>query len=169
MTTAGLPLAGVRVLETADKAEMCGRYLADLGATVIKVEPRAGASTRRNGPFHGGRSISFAIQNANKRGVVLDVEHQEDRAEFWRVLGTADLWITSGSLEALDAAGLSVSLVRTRYPRLVVLSVTDFGLTGPSPSRSTVRRRLRPPRTAQRAAVAGDARLARRPGCPDGR
>ncbi|MFC5746579.1 CaiB/BaiF CoA transferase family protein [Actinomadura rugatobispora] len=126
-----LPLHGVRVLEMADKAEMCGRYLADLGATVIKLEPPGGSSSRRRGPFHDGMSISFAVRNANKQSLTLDLADAGDRGRFEAMLATVDLWIESTAPGSPAAAGLSIAELRARHPRLVVLSVTDFGQTGP--------------------------------------
>ena len=51
------------------KGEMCGRFLADLGADVIRVEPPGGAPSRARPPLHGGVSLHFATHNAGKRGV----------------------------------------------------------------------------------------------------
>ena len=66
--TSQAPLAGLRVVDMADeKGETCGRFLADLGADVIRVEPPGGARSRR-------LPLSFAVRNANKRGVTIDLE-----------------------------------------------------------------------------------------------
>jgi Predicted acyl-CoA transferases/carnitine dehydratase len=55
------PLEGVRVIDMAEgKAEMCGRFLADLGADVIRVEPPGGAPSRALAPLHAGVSLRFA-------------------------------------------------------------------------------------------------------------
>ena len=65
------PLEGVRVIDMAEgKGEMCGRFLADLGADVIRVEPPGGAPSRAQAPLHAGVSLRFATHNAGKRGVV---------------------------------------------------------------------------------------------------
>ena len=84
--TSEAPLAGLRVVDMADeKGETCGRFLADLGADVIRVEPPGGAASRRLPPFHGATSLSFAVRNANKRGVTLDLGAPGDRdASCWR-------------------------------------------------------------------------------------
>jgi len=75
------PLAGIRVVDLADeKGELAGRLLADLGAEVVRVEPPGGARSRWLPPFHGGTSLYFAHRNSNKRGVVLDLERERDRA-----------------------------------------------------------------------------------------
>src|SRR3954453_7092346 len=88
------PLAGLRVVDMADeKGETCGRYLADLGADVVRVEPPGGARSRRLPPFHGTTSLSFAVRNANKRGVTLDLAEPGDRARLDAMLESADVWI----------------------------------------------------------------------------
>ena len=114
------PLRSLRVVDTTDgHSEMCARYLADLGAEVIRAEPPGGAGTRATGPVHEGASLREATRNANKLGVTAD------ERDLVRLLATADLWITSGR-EELDLADL-----RARLPRLVLVSITDFGLSGP--------------------------------------
>ncbi len=62
-----LPLSDVRVLDVGDHvAEAATRLLADLGAEVLKAEPTRGSTTRSTGPAVDGRSLRFAIDNANK-------------------------------------------------------------------------------------------------------
>jgi crotonobetainyl-CoA:carnitine CoA-transferase CaiB-like acyl-CoA transferase len=119
------PLAGTRVVDASDEpGELCGRLLADLGADVVRVEPPGGAPSRRLPPFApDGTSLRFAVRNTNKRSVTLDLGTDEGRSGLDRLLSTADVWIDSGTTGAVEAA--------ERHPRLVVTSVTDFGLTGP--------------------------------------
>src|SRR6188472_4499167 len=92
--TSEAPLAGLRVVDMADeKGETCGRFLADLGADVIRVEPPGGAGSRRLAPFHGATSLSFAVRNANKRGVTLDLAAPAERERLLALLESADIWI----------------------------------------------------------------------------
>ena len=79
------PLAGLRVIDMAEgRGEMCGRYLADLGADVIRVEPPGGAASRGAAPLHEGVSLSFALNNAGKRSVVADLASAEGRDRLLR-------------------------------------------------------------------------------------
>jgi crotonobetainyl-CoA:carnitine CoA-transferase CaiB-like acyl-CoA transferase len=126
MSPGDLPLAGLRVVETCEeKGELCGRLLADLGADVVKVEPPGGASSRRLPPFapDGETSLWFAVRNSNKRSVELDLSRQHQ--DFGLLLSGADVWLDSGD------HGFDTPAAAERFPRLVVTSITDFGLTGP--------------------------------------
>ncbi|WP_433444219.1 CaiB/BaiF CoA transferase family protein [Nonomuraea sp. CA-141351] len=128
----GLPLAGLRVIDLADgKAEMCGRFLADLGADVIRVEPPRGAATRRREPLHDGVSLYFATHNAGKRGVTLDLHDPADRDRLLGLAAGADFLIETERPGTLDGLGLGADALLARNPALVVISITDFGQSGP--------------------------------------
>lgn len=125
-------LSGLRVLEFSNgKTEMCGRLLADLGAEVILVEPPSGAATRSAAPRVGDISLYFATHNANKGSVVLDLRVGEDLDRFYSLAQAADLLIDANG-EIRDAASeFALSTLREKCPQLVVLSISEFGLTGP--------------------------------------
>ncbi|MBE9374609.1 CoA transferase [Saccharopolyspora sp. HNM0983] len=124
------PLRSLRVIDTADApAEMCARYLADLGAEVVRVEPPGGSASRTAWPRWNGIGLREATRAAGKLGVLLDPADGRDRTDFLRLLCTADIWITTATAEQLDRIGIDE--IRRRAPHLVIASVTDFGLTGP--------------------------------------
>ena len=124
-------LAGLRVIDMADeKGETCGRFLADLGADVIRVEPPGGGRSRRLPPFHGTSSLSFAVRNANKRGVTLDLAAPAHRERLLTLLDSADIWIETTRPGSLAALGLGPDVALARNPELVITSITDFGQTG---------------------------------------
>jgi crotonobetainyl-CoA:carnitine CoA-transferase CaiB-like acyl-CoA transferase len=114
-----------------EKAELCGRLLADLGADVVRIEPPEGARSRRMPPFTGDFSLYFAVRNANKRGLTLDLSRREDREQLLFLLGGADIWIETGPPGALRQIGIDPADIAQRFPHLVAISVTDFGQTGP--------------------------------------
>ncbi|MEU4244514.1 CoA transferase [Actinoplanes sp. NPDC026619] len=115
---ARLPLTGVRVVDRTDGlGEMTSRLFADLGADVIRAEPPEGAASRRQAPVVDGVSLYYATHNANKRAVVVDADG------FHRLVDTADILVT-------NAAG-DLDELRGRRPELVIVAITDFGLTGP--------------------------------------
>lgn len=127
------PLSGYRVVDLADeKGELAGRILADFGAEVIRVEPPQGARSRRLPPFApSGESLYFAHRNSNKLGHVLDLESEAGRAGLLDLLARADVLIESEAPGRMAALGLAPKALAERFPHLVVLSISDFGQTGP--------------------------------------
>lgn len=118
-----LPLRSMRIVDTlGTRVRMSTRYLADLGAEVILVARRDDEPAPPDEP-----DFASAIYDANKLGVTLDTATSRD--DLLRLLATADVWVTGESAAAL--AALDLTDIRSRLPRLVVVSVTDFGLTGP--------------------------------------
>jgi crotonobetainyl-CoA:carnitine CoA-transferase CaiB-like acyl-CoA transferase len=127
-----LPLTGVRVVETTDgRGELAGRYLADLGADVLLVEPPDGAPARRRPPLVDDVSVHFAVHHAGKRGVVADPRSQAGRRRLLDLLSTADIWIEGTRPGTLAAVGLDPRTVLERLPRLIIVSISDFGQWGP--------------------------------------
>jgi crotonobetainyl-CoA:carnitine CoA-transferase CaiB-like acyl-CoA transferase len=125
-------LASVRVLDVGDAgSDGVSRLLADLGADVLKVEPPGGAVARSARPTVSGTGIAFALDNANKRGAVLDPAEAEDRDRFVALVGEADILVDGGRPGGAVAFGTSCAELAARFDRLVALEVTDFGTTGP--------------------------------------
>src|SRR6266478_2492662 len=94
------PFSEMKIVEYGEgvSAAFGAKLLADLGAEVIKIESPAGDLTRRRGPFPRSepdpeKSGLFIYLNANKRGVVADLEHAEGRASLHSLLATADVLI----------------------------------------------------------------------------
>ena len=129
------PLAAVRVLDlTGGDADRVTRLLADLGADVLKVEPPGGSPSRADGPLLDGVSIPFALHNAGKRSLVLDPSDENDRRRLVELAGNADIVVDSGLPGLAAEYGTSCAVLADRYDRLVTMSVTDFGTTGPRAS-----------------------------------
>ncbi|OBJ61535.1 acyl-CoA transferase [Mycobacterium asiaticum] len=125
-------LAAVRVVDLSDgKADTVTRLLADLGADVLKVEPPGGSPGRRSLPTVAGASIPFAVHNANKRSTVLDPGDDGDRRRLLDLAATADILVDTGRAANYGASAADLA---DRYPHLVVLSISDFGATGPRSS-----------------------------------
>ena len=128
------PLEGLRVVDLADeKGELCGRMLCDLGAEVIRVEPPGGAVSRRLPPFapDGRTSLYFALRNLGKRGAALDLAEAAGRERLEQLLAGADVMIESFAPGHLAGLGLAPDALCQRHPGLVVVSISDFGQTGP--------------------------------------
>src|SRR5215213_161032 len=124
-----LPLSGVRVVDcTVERGELTARLLGDLGADVVKVEPPGGSPARQLAPVREGVSLAFAVRNAGKRGVVLDLTDTEDADHLDDLLAHSDVLVTS-TVEL--APGIDARDVARRQPHLVVGALTPFGLDGP--------------------------------------
>lgn len=130
-------LMGLRVLDlTGRKGGYCGRLLADLGADVVLIEAPEGDPMRREGPFksnvaHSEGSLSFAARHTNKRGIVLDLESQDDRQRLRSLSAGADVMIEDREFGYLENLGLDFDSLRIINPALVLTSITGFGLSGP--------------------------------------
>jgi crotonobetainyl-CoA:carnitine CoA-transferase CaiB-like acyl-CoA transferase len=132
MSDGRLPLDGVRVVDLTDGvAAVTGRFLADLGADVVLVEPPEGVASRRALPRHDGHGLRFATGHFNKRGIVLDLTSAEHRTALLRLTDAADVVLESRPVGELDALGVGPNVMRQRNSTLVVVSVTGFGQTGP--------------------------------------
>jgi len=128
-------LASLRVLDLSGAdGDPVSRLMADLGADVLKVEPPGGSPARTQAPMLAATSLPFALHNANKRSTVLDPADAADRARFVELAGSADILVDSGIPGQCAAYGISCQELADRHPRLVALSVTDFGSTGPRSS-----------------------------------
>jgi len=132
------PLTGYRVLDFADeKGQLCARLLAELGADVIKVEPpRDGDSTRANGPFFKGEqgpdtSLYWWTMNAGKRGVTLQLRLEAGRDILRRLIAHADIIIETNQPGESAALGLDYASVSAANPAAILVSITNFGQTGP--------------------------------------
>src|ERR687892_667169 len=131
-------LSHLRVIELGDiPASYAARWLADLGADVIKVEPPRGDPNRSLPPFAGNtedseRSLTFIHANTNKRSIVLDVKNRSaDREIFAKLLASAQLFLEATPWGYLEGFGFSDESFQENFPGLVIVSLTPFGRTGP--------------------------------------
>ena len=131
-------LSGLRVVELGDfiAAPYCAKLMADMGAEVIKVEPPAGDSARRYGPFpndepHSERSLLFAYLNTSKKGVTIDVGKPLGKRVFLELLKDADFLVEANPPRVMEELGLDYESIKAMNPALIVTSITPFGQTGP--------------------------------------
>jgi formyl-CoA transferase len=130
----GGALDGIVVVEvaTSPAGELAGGLLADLGATVIKVEPRDGSPLRRRGPSIAGEdSLAFQSENRGKYSVVAELHELASEAWLAKLLASADALVEDLGPGRLESAGLSPDSLLARNARLAMLRISPFGQTGP--------------------------------------
>jgi len=116
----GSVLSGYRVLDlTDDKGMLCSRYLADMGAEVIRVEKPGGSA-----------KSPFSWENLGKRAVTLNIELEPGQEVFRRLAENADVLVESYPPGYLEALGLGYPRLSQINPRLVMASITAFGQRG---------------------------------------
>lgn len=128
-------LQGIRVVDLSRvlAGPYCTQILADYGADVIKIEPPQGDETRQWGPpFKDGLSAYFSGLNRNKRSIAVDVANPAGREVVLRMLRGADVLVHNFKSGTLEKWGLGYEdVLKERFPRLVLCSITGFGPDGP--------------------------------------
>ena len=127
-------LDGVRVLDFSHAlaGPFCTMILADLGADVVKLEqPDGGDRSRRNGPFVDGIASKFASVNRGKRSIVVDLKKPEGQELGVRLASSADVLVQNFAPGAMARLGLDYETLAAVNPRLVYVSCSGFGATGP--------------------------------------
>lgn len=127
------PLSGLKVVEAASflSGPLAGMMLADLGATVVKVEPPRGDPYRRFGKPYGDSSLLFKAANGNKTSVALDLKSDEGIAALFDLLSEADVLITNWRPSVAPKMGLTPERIREDYPQLIWCRVSGYGQDGP--------------------------------------
>ena len=125
-------LADLRILDFSRvlAGPFATMMLADLGATVIKVErPGVGDETRSWGPPYDerGESTYFQSVNRNKDSVVLDLRDPDDLARARELAAEADVVVENFRPGVLDRLGLGYEALSAADPGLVYCSITGFG------------------------------------------
>ena len=129
-----LPLKGITVvaIEQAVAAPFATRQLADLGARVIKIErPDEGDFARGYDTTVKGLSSYFVWLNRSKESLALDLKRREAQDVLARLLERADVFVQNLAPGADDRLGTAAAVLRARYPRLVICTISGYGSSGP--------------------------------------
>src|ERR1700745_4199937 len=129
-----LPLDGIRVLDLSQGASgpWCAMLLGDLGAEIAKVEPPGGDWARTLGPpFVDGVATIFLAMNRNKRGAVIDLKRPGGSSIVARMAASADGVIENFRPGVAERLGIGYEHLSARNQRLIYLSVSAYGRTGP--------------------------------------
>lgn len=133
------PLEGIRVIEISmfQQGPVAGMRLGDLGADVIKVEPKTGdpgrGFMRIIGAMVGleGRNYYFEHCNRNKKSIVLDMRTPEGMEVFLKLIDKADVFLNNMSIPAPERMGIGPAVLMTRNPRLIYAHASGWGRNGP--------------------------------------
>ena len=111
--------------------------LADMGATVIKIEnPKGGDDTRKMGPFVNGNSVYYANFNRGKIGVTLNLKEPEGKEIFKEMVKKADVVLENYRPGTMEKLGLGYDVLKEVNPGIVYGAVSGFGHTGPLSKRA---------------------------------
>ncbi|MGV0793800.1 CoA transferase [Mycolicibacterium sp. XJ1819] len=123
------PLSDLRIVEVSDRiaGDYCGKLLTDAGADVVKVEPVTGHPLRRHTatgavPPDGADAPLFSYLNAGKRSVTALSED---------LLAGADVVVVTATASAAAEQGIDPRRILDGAPHTVVVTISDFGWTGP--------------------------------------
>lgn len=135
------PLEGIRVVELASWmfVPSAGAVLVDWGADVVKVEPMTGDPQRglvTSGLLPSG-TVNFMVEQPNhgKRSVAVDLTSDDGREAFFRLIESADVFLTNYLPQVRRKLGVDVDDVRARNPRIVVARGSGHGPKGPDAER----------------------------------
>jgi len=131
-------LEGVRVLDLTHyiAGPYCTKLLADFGATVTKVERPSGDPARSMPPFHHDdpgidKSLLFLYLNTNKRSITVNLKSNQGQEIIRELVKNADILVENFSPRVLPSLNLDYKSLRTQNPALVMVSISNFGQTGP--------------------------------------
>ena len=127
------PLEGIVVvaLEQAISAPFATRQLADLGATVLKIERPEGDFARHYDSAVLGESAFFVWANRGKQSVVLDIKDPDDSATFFALIAGADVFIHNISPDAAARLGIGAEQLHARFDHLIACEISGYGAGGP--------------------------------------
>src|SRR4051794_13990264 len=128
------PLQGLLVLDftTLLPGPLATLWMREAGARVIKIErPPIGDEMREYEPRFGSTSVNFALLNAGKETLGLDLKNDNDRARLDPLLREADVLVEQFRPGVMARLGLDYESLKVVNPGLIYCSITGYGQTGP--------------------------------------
>jgi crotonobetainyl-CoA:carnitine CoA-transferase CaiB-like acyl-CoA transferase len=127
------PLSGIKIIDLSSviSGPVATVLLADQGADVIKVEAPQGDIIRRMGLGKNNLSPGFVSANRGKRSICIDLKEPAGVAVVKKLIADADVFIQNFRPGAIERMGLSYDVMSVLNPRLLYVSVSGFGETGP--------------------------------------
>ena len=128
------PLEGIKIIDisTIVSGPLAASMLGDQGAEVIKIEPPyKGENARVMGPIKEGSGALFATVNRSKRSLAMDLKKEESKKIIYKLIESADIIIDNFRPGALDRLGLDFNSIKNFNPKIIQMSITGYGETGP--------------------------------------
>ena len=131
-------LDGVRIIDMTQfiSGSRCTQLLADMGATVVHVEPRGGQTLRLIFSLVPGAERNFSIFNRNKYGLSLDWRHPHGREILLKLVRTSDIFVHNLIPGTLERHGLGYEDLKAQRPDLIHVAISGFGEEGVNPDRA---------------------------------
>ena len=128
------PLEGVKVLDLSAvvSGPLTGAMLADQGAQVIKVERLTGDIQRNVGSKRNGYSGSFHVLNRGKRSIAVDLSSERGVKLVRQLADSVDVVVQNFRPGVIDRLGLGYAALAGSNPRIIFLSISGFGQSGPT-------------------------------------
>ncbi len=131
----GRALEGIKIIDLSRvlAGPFCTMVLGDLGAEIIKIEHHeSGDETRSWGPpFINGESAYYLCANRNKQSITLNLKSEKGKEIFHKLVADGDVVVQNFKTGTLDKMQLGFEQLKTSNPKLIMASITGFGLTGP--------------------------------------
>lgn len=123
-------LEGLKVVELGAvlAGPFVGGMMADFGANVIKIETQAGDTVRGMGKI---KDLWFTVEGRNKKTITLNLKEEEGKEILGEILEDADILIENFRPGVLDKLGFGWQKIHELYPRLILVSISGYGQTGP--------------------------------------
>src|SRR5262245_32179290 len=130
-------LDGLRVLDltTTIAGPHCARLLADVGASVIKIESPEGDMMRTRPPLRDRASTSFGQLNAGKQSIALDLKQPAAVEIVKRLAARSDVLVENYRPGVMRRLGLDYPVLAAAHPALIYCAISGYGQTGPSSGR----------------------------------
>ena len=128
------PLEGIKIIDisTIVSGPLAASMLGDQGAEVIKIEPPfRGENARVMGPIKEGSGALFAVVNRSKRSLAMDLKQEESKKIIYKLIEAADIIIDNFRPGALERLGLDYDKIKNHNPKIIQMSITGYGETGP--------------------------------------
>lgn len=135
-----LPLEGIKILDltAAMAGPSCTQFLADFGASVLKIEPPGRGDMLRDfgPPFAGGEGYYFLLNNRNKRSMTLNLQTEKGIEVFRKLASTADIVVENFRPNIKRKLKVDYDDLKETNPKLIYASISGFGQSGPYENRA---------------------------------